>query len=187
MKNGGNSMKNLTTNRYFKGIQMKILILLFALIIMPVSLFAQPPGGQFDRMNKPRREQIELLRIWKMTEELDLTEQQAEKFFPKLRSEDKKNEELEKQRGIIFKDLHEKVKNGEVDAKELDKTIDNLTEIQINIIQKNAKFIREMEGVLSTDQQAKLIIFRHRFRERMVDMMRDVQRNRMNRRNMKRR
>ena len=180
-------MKNLTTNRYFNGTQMKKLILFSILIIVPASLYAQRPGGQFERMNKPRREQIEMLRIWKMTEELDLSEQQAEKFFPKLRSEDKENEKLVVQRGKIFRELHDKVKNGEMNAKELDKAIDNLTEIQINIIQKNAKFIRDMEGVLSFDQQAKLIIFRHRFRERMVDMMRDVQRNRMNKRNMKRR
>jgi len=166
---------------------MKKLILFSILIIVPASLYAQRPGGQFERMNKPRREQIEMLRIWKMTEELDLSEQQAEKFFPKLRREDKENEKLVVKRGKIFRELHDKVKTGEMNANELDKAIDNLTEIQINIIRKNAKFIRDMEGVLSIDQQAKLIIFRHRFRERMVDMIRDVQRNRMNKRNMKRR
>ena len=180
-------MKDLTTNRYFKGTQMKKLLLFSVLIFAPVSLFAQPPGGQFDRMMKPRREQIEILRIWKMTEELDLTEQQADKFFPKLRSEDKKIEELEQQRQMIFRDLHENVKNGKIDAKELDKTIDNLTEIETDIIQKRANFVRDLDGILSTDQQARLIIFRHKFRERMVDMMRDIQRNRMKKGNMRRR
>ncbi|MCH8927528.1 MAG: hypothetical protein IIB39_02290 [Candidatus Marinimicrobia bacterium] len=167
---------------------MKKLILFSILLIVPISLFAQPPGSQFDRMRKPpRRQQIEMLRIWKMTEELDLTEQQAEKFFPKLRNEDKKIEELEQQRQKIFRNLHEDVKKGEIDAKELDKTINDLTEIQTDIIQKHARFIRDMDGILSTDQQARLIIFRHRFRERMVDMMRDVQRNRMNKGKMRRR
>ena len=167
---------------------MKKLILFSILLIVPISLFAQPPGSQFDRMRKPpRRQQIEMLRIWKMTEELDLTEQQAEKFFPKLRNEDKKIEELEQQRQKIFRNLHEDVKKGEIDAKELDKTINDLTEIQTDIIQKHARFIRDMDGILYTDQQARLIIFRHRFRERMVDMMRDVQRNRMNKGKMRRR
>ena len=167
---------------------MKKLILFSILLIVPISLFAQPPGSQFDRMRKPpRRQQIEMLRIWKMTEELDLTEQQAEKFFPKLRNEDKKIEELEQQRQKIFRNPHEDVKKGEIDAKELDKTINDLTEIQTDIIQKHARFIRDMDGILSTDQQARLIIFRHRFRERMVDMMRDVQRNRMNKGKMRRR
>lgn len=167
---------------------MKKLILFGILLIVPISLFAQPPRGQFDGMRKPqRRQQIEMLRIWKMTEELDLTEQQAEKFFPKLRNEDKKIEELEQQRQKIFRNLHEDVKKGEIDAKELDKTINDLTEIQTDIIQKHARFIRDMDGILSTDQQARLIIFRHRFRERMVDMMRDVQRNRMNKGKMRRR
>jgi len=166
---------------------MKKLILLGILIMVPASLFAQRPGGQFERMRKPRREQIEMLRIWKMTEELDLSEQQADKFFPKLRSDDKQIEELEHQKQKIFRELHENVKNGELDAKKLNKTIDNLTEIQTNIIQKHAKFIRDMDGILSIDQQAKLIIFKHKFRERMVGMMRDVRRNRMNKGNMKRR
>ena len=163
------------------------LILISALTIIPFSLFAQRPGGQIDRMNKPRRQQIEMLRIWKMTEELDLSEQQAEKFFPKLRNEDKKIEELENQRQKLYRELSKDVKKGAIDAKDLDKTIDNLTEIQTNIIQKHAKFIRDMDGILSTDQQAKLILFRHKFRERMVGMMRDVQRNRMNKGKMRRR
>ncbi len=166
---------------------MKKLILIGVITIIPLSLFAQRPGGQFDRMNKPRREQIQMLRIWKMTEELALSEKQAEKFFPKLRNEDKKIEELENQRQKIFSELTEDVKKGKIDAKDLDKTIDNLTEIQTNIIQKHAKFIRDMDGILSTNQQAKLIIFRHKFRERMVGMMRDVQRNRMNKGKMRRR
>ena len=86
---------------------MKKLILIGVITIIPLSLFAQRPGGQFDRMKKPRREQIEMLRIWKMTEELDLSEKQAEKFFPKLRNEDKKIEELENQRQKIYRELNE--------------------------------------------------------------------------------
>ena len=157
---------------------MKKMIILIVVILVPGILTAQPPGKMGGRIMKQRREQMEMLRIWKMTDELELTEKQAEKFFPRLRSEDGRIEELENQRQTIFRELHQSVKEGKINANELDAKIDKVAGIETEIIRKRAEFLKGMDGILSTEQRAKFMVFRHRFKARMMDMMQEAQRRR---------
>ncbi len=157
---------------------MKKMIIHITVLLIPAILAAQPPGKMGGRMMKQRREQMEMLRIWKMTDELELTEKQAEKFFPRLRSEDGRIEELENERQTIFRELHQSVKEGKINAKELDAKIDKVAGIETEIIRKRAEFLRGMDGILSTEQRAKFMVFRHRFKARMMDMMQEAQRRR---------
>ena len=60
----------------------KIVIATLSFMIMSFA-FAQPgrprgPGGQYS-------ERMEMMMIWKLTEHLELSEEQAEKFFPSMR------------------------------------------------------------------------------------------------------
>jgi len=157
---------------------MRILILNTLLILAANIVFAQSPSMQDRRMNQHRKEQLKMLRIWKMTEELDLSENQADKFFPRLRDEDNKIEDLENERQEMFNELNQQAKEGGLDPNELDRKIDKITDIETNIIRKRAEFVKGMDGVLTTDQRAKLMVFRYRFRERMENMMREMRRNR---------
>ena len=62
--------------------------------------------------------------------------------------------------------------------KKLDEKIERISEIEIKILRNRANFIRNMDDLLSTDQRAKLMVFRHRFRDRMENMMREARKNR---------
>lgn len=149
---------------------MKKMLLLTVMTLVPVILFAQPRGMRGQKM-LPRREQIQMLRIWKMTEELELTEKQADKFFPRLRLDDKKIEELDKERQSLFRELHKEAMKGGMDEKVLDEKIERISNIESKILKNRVKFIKDMDNLLSTDQRAKLMVFRHRFRDRMENMM----------------
>ena len=64
------------------------------------SLLAQPgkprgPGGQYD-------ERMEMMMIWKLTEHLELTEDQAEKFFPSMRAHQKQVLKIRKEEKELF-------------------------------------------------------------------------------------
>jgi len=165
---------------------MKKMILLLIVLALPVLASAQPRGRGRQNM-KPRREQIEMLRIWKMTEELELTEVQADKFFPRLRLDDKKIQELEKERQTHFRELHAEAVKGGLEEKVLDNKIERISEIESKILRNKVQFIKNMDDLLSTDQRAKLMVFRHRFRERMETMMRDAMKDRQMMKNGKRR
>ncbi|MCH8306227.1 MAG: hypothetical protein IIB94_14000 [Candidatus Marinimicrobia bacterium] len=156
---------------------MKKMILMMIMILAPSILFAQRPGMRGQKMHQ-RREQIEMLRIWKMTQELDLTEEQAGRFFPRLRADDKNIDELEKERQSIFHELHKEAMKGGMSGEKLDEKIERISEIEIKILRNRANFIKNMDDLLSTDQRAKLMVFRHRFRDRMENMMREARKNR---------
>ena len=156
---------------------MKKSLLLILLILVPAILFAQPRGMRGQKKN-PRREQIEMLRIWKMTEELDLTEEQAGSFFTRLRVDDKNIDELELERQSIFQELHKEAMEGGIDGKILDEKIERISVIEIKILRNRVDFIKNMDDLLSPVQRAKLMVFRHRFRGRMENMMREARKNR---------
>ena len=123
---------------------MKKMILMIIVILAPSILFAQRPGMRGQKMHQ-RRAQIEILRIWKMTAELDLTEEQAGRFFPRLRADDKNIEELEMERQSIFHDLHEEAMKGGMSGEKLDEKIERISEIEKKILKNRANFIKNNE------------------------------------------
>ena len=165
---------------------MKKTLLLILFILAPAFLFAQPRGMRGQK-RPPRREQIEILRIWKMAEELDLTEEQAGRFFPRLQADDKNVEELEMERQSIFRELHKEAMEGGMDGKKLDEKIERISVIEVRILRNRVAFIRNLDDLLSPDQRAKLMVFRHRFRGRMENMIREARKNRQMKKNGNRR
>ena len=165
---------------------MKKMLLLTIITLVPAILFAQPRGMRGQKM-PPRREQIQMLRIWKMTEELDLTEEQAGRFFPRLRKDDKNIEELEMERQSIFRELHKEAMKGGIAEKNLNEKIERISAIEVKILKNKVEFIRNMDDLLSPDQRAKLMVFRHRFRDRMENMMREARKNKQMRNNLRKR
>ena len=182
--NGKNFTKNFPSKIYFKGAEMKKMFLLVIMVLTPAILLAQPRGRMRDQRMPPRRDQIDMLRIWKMTEELELTEDQAGRFFPRLRTDDKNIEELEKERQSIFRDLNNEAMKGGMADKTLNEKIERISDIEVKILRKRVDFIKNLDDLLSPDQRAKLMVFRHRFRDRMESMMREARKNKQMRQNL---
>ena len=165
---------------------MKKMLLLILMTLVPAILSAQPRGMRGQKM-PPRREPIAMLRIWKMTEELELTEDQAGRFFPRLRSDDKNIEDLETERQSIFRELHKEAMKGGMAEKSLNEKIERISTIEVKILKNRVNFIKNLDDLLSPDQRAKLMVFRHRFRDRMENMMREARKNKQMRNNLRKR
>jgi glutathionylspermidine synthase len=85
-------------------------VIIFSTLLC-ANLYAQPgkskgPGGQYS-------ERMEMMLIWKLTDELNLTEDQAENFFPLMRSHQKDVMELRRQEKILFEPMYKKIKSNE--------------------------------------------------------------------------
>ena len=65
---------------------MKITKVALISILLSISLFAQRDRRMENRDDRDDRGRMEMYAIWKLTENLDLDEKQAEVFFPKLNS-----------------------------------------------------------------------------------------------------
>ena len=121
-------------------------------------------------MNPERREQMEALRIWKMTEFLGLTSDQSIRFFPKLKEMEagiRKN--LDKQRDIMI-EINKLTEDPKYKANPADvkKYAYRLAELEKEIVTDKENFIISCADVLTTEQQLKFMTFENRFRSRLM-------------------
>jgi hypothetical protein len=133
-------------------------------------LFAQPSPpvqGEERPMNQERREElrkrVELIWMWKLTEELDLTEAEGAKVFPLLRTYEGKKRELRAENRRIVQELKQMIADGasEGDLKRMIKALE-ANDRKRNKVQKEG--FDELAKILSVEKQARYIVFQEYFR-----------------------
>ena len=133
---------------------MKKIISIF-LIVMSVRGFAQqtPPTPPIPP-SPPKKEKVEAMRIGFLTQKLDLTPEEAQKFWPVYNEFQKKREELHKKR-------REETKNAKQNVDSLsDKQVEAIVDGEMSFRQKNLDLEKEYHGkfksVLPIKKVAKL-------------------------------
>ena len=128
---------------------------------------------------------MENMIVWRLTDELDLSIDQAEKFFPRFREHRKSLEELGRQERemIVRIDREEPNKN---DVKNM---IEKISKLRQNRIVLEAEFVLGLEDVLAPDQMIRLSVFKHRMMMEMRGEMWDkkAKKKRHNKKDRKRR
>ena len=147
---------------------MKITKVALISILLSISLFAQRDRRMENRDDRDDRGRMEMYAIWKLTENLDLDEKQAEVFFPKLNSHKAKMEEMGKERRDIWEDIVLKAKKGEkVTDKELEIARNKTKALEKKVAAEKEKFVDGLLGVLSNEQQ---VLFQISGREMVNDV-----------------
>jgi hypothetical protein len=147
------------------------LALIIALGLSGGQLFAQasepPPPREERPMNPERaeelRKRIELIWMWKLTEELDLTKEEGVQLFPLLSTYEEKKRELREENRRIVLTLKQMIDDGasEVDLK---RTIRSLEDNDRKLNKVEAEGFSEIAKILSVEKQAKYIVFQEYFR-----------------------
>jgi hypothetical protein len=154
-------------------------MLRWLVLITPlVGLFGQapmmpPPGSE----EKDPRAIIEKVRIYLLTEKLDLSEEQAVKFFPKLNDLRKVEEDFQKERMDIIAKLETQVQN-KASEKDLLQTLNGFENLIKTKADKDKKIREELRILLTPVQQAKFLIFQTKFEQEIRDMIREIRGNR---------
>ena len=147
---------------------MKVTKVALISILLSISLFAQRDRRMENRDDRDDRGRMEMYAIWKLTENLDLDEKQAEVFFPKLNSHKAKMEEMGKERRDIWEDIVLKAKKGEkVTDKELEIARNKTKALEKKVAAEREKFADGLSGVLSNEQQ---VLFQISGREMVNDV-----------------
>lgn len=139
----------------------KSFLLFFLILLISVFILAQeadlPPleGEKSYRM-------IEAIKIWKLTEVLDLRGEQMEKFFPKLRKLEEHRKDSIKERRRLLGKLRELIEDKESDKKIMN-SIKNISEFDKKKKEDEENLRKEVMSVLTVKQQAQLLIFEERF------------------------
>ena len=111
-------------------------ILFFTLIMLMSRLSAQDPAffeedisdSLIDEENK---ETMRTMMIWKLTEELDLREEQADKFFPRFRKHRKEIDVLKTKERLLGKSLSQNTNNkNKLTGSEVNKIIKESTTLR---------------------------------------------------------
>ena len=152
---------------------MKISNIALIGILLSTALFSQRDRRMEDRDGDDRG-RMQMYAIWKLTENLDLDEKQAEVFFPKLNSHKAEMEEMGKERRNIWADVVVKARKGEkVTDKELEIARNKSKALEKKINAEKEKFANGLSDVLTNEQQVLFHIFGHEMVSDAKERMRD--------------
>lgn len=135
-------------------------------------LVAQPgmpkgPGGQYG-------ERMEMMMIWKLTDYLELNEDQAEQLFPKMRNHRKDVEKLRKAEMEFWKPLKVKMNKGEaLTKKDMDKVLKHISSMESKKSKTRLDFVKSTSSFLNPTQQVKLLTFEGMMRKEAQNRIKD--------------
>ena len=115
-----------------------------------------------DRDQK-RSDKMQMMMVWKLTEELALTPEQAEKFFPRFRQHRDELDEVKKMERALGKEMKQKLKKDkDIPEKDVKETVKKITELRKKRVDLEAKFLLGMDDILSPRQLANLGMFKQK-------------------------
>lgn len=148
----------------------KILVLsLLVLVFVGAHPVAAHPAGTFAEKNP--REAIEAYRIWKLTEALDLSEDQMPLFFSRLREIDEREAALRREELDALKDIKQLLGRDQVDDGQLKKALARYTEARKKRIEEVRKMRGELMEMLTPRQQCQYVLFEEHFRKNLREIV----------------
>jgi len=148
-----------------------------ALLVLTSSLFAQSMDRE--KMSDKRAEMLQdkkVFMIGAMTKDLDLSSEQAEKFFPLHNAFQKKSQDVKELHSKNLRKLREAARNDRSKF-DVDAAINSKLKMQGALARLESKFLKDTKGILSEDQRIKLLFFEERMKSKMMDDRNSNKRN----------
>ncbi len=144
---------------------MKILLTVF---VLTSSIFAQSADREKISENHMKiMQEKEVFMIAAMTKDLNISSEQAEKFFPIHNAFKEKSEEAKLSHSKHIRNLREAAKNDRSKF-DVDSAIDSKLKMQGKLARLESKFLKDTKGILTEDQRIKLLFFEERMKSRMA-------------------
>jgi Spy/CpxP family protein refolding chaperone len=142
--------------------KMKNIFLYILLIISTIS-FGQRPGG-----NPPGGERIRAMKVGMITNELKLTESQAEKFWPIYNNYSEEKNEIHQQIRRLTKRPDENLSNSEVIKRQ-----DRILELQQDELDITKKYRDNFLRVITAQQYSSLMTAERKFNQMLLDKLKE--------------
>jgi Spy/CpxP family protein refolding chaperone len=137
-----------------------------------------PPDGPPPFSDGPRaekiRERIQTVKIWKLTETLELTPEQSQKFFPVYNAYQDARMALEKERFDTFHELSDLLDKEQPSDKEIIALLDKLDSFDGKIQANQAKFRNNVKDILTIQQLGRLYVFEVQFMQQIRGIVKDA-------------
>ena len=163
-----------------------VLSMVAVMIFAATSLsFAQqaPSGGLYDESLEPGgappsaakreevRKKIEALKIWKMTEALKLDAETSARLAAVINPLDQQRMDIAREQMMTMRELRSLLQSQKPDQAKLKAAIDKLEKNHIAMQETRNKEFSAVKGILTTEQQARYIVFQQDFRREMRGMI----------------
>ena len=144
-------------------------------IIFPI-IFLLVASLSFSQGFKEKREKVKALKVAYITEQLELTTDEAQKFWPIYNAFDENQAELrhEKMRSIL-----DRFKPGNVEKlseKDASNSLAQMEKIEEDLFNLKKKFIKDLQGVISAKKIIKLKKAEEDFNRELLKQMREKRR-----------
>lgn len=157
-----------------------IVTLFCALWIFPATGTAQSTEEQWTPPAKERhervRKQIETVRIWKLTKELELDERTSAQLFPVLNRHDRKKIELEQGILMSMRELRQSLAGNKGQLKAI---LDRIEQQHRDLQKEKEAEWDDLKRILSVEQQAKYLLFQSTFQREMSRMITEIKARRV--------
>ena len=134
------------------------------IIILLLSVFLQA-------QEVASKKNMKIMMKWKLTEYLDLGEEQAEKFFPKMNSHEKDIKKINDQIKALRIEMERQIESGVSDKKINRENIEKIQELEQKKLSLKSKYLLSLEDVLDAKQVSKLMVFEKKFKRSLKDQL----------------
>ena len=124
------------------------------------------------------RRLIETIKIWKMTEALDLSEDQAAKLFPKLKQVEASRLEFHRRQRLLRDEIAELLRQQPLREVDIKRRLEELERTEADFRGRERAVRGELQSILSLEQQARLALFEERFETEMRRTIQDLRQRR---------
>ncbi|MGC8653991.1 MAG: hypothetical protein ACP5US_08395 [Candidatus Kryptoniota bacterium] len=128
--------------------------------------------------NPEVRRQLEQIKIWQMTKDLNLPNEKAEKFFPVYNSYMAQLRETIARRRDLVSQLDQMLRQGAKDD-EISKQVDRITKLDEQLAEQHKHFIDSLKDILTPTEIGKYIVFEQKFQREIRDRLRAIMQQRM--------
>jgi len=146
-------------------------LIIIAMLVAFALVFAQPQGER----SSQSRDRLLTIKMWKLTETLDLSDEQAAKLFPLLRKYQKTMDSINQRSRKLMQELRKLVGENASDKKLLP-VLNELESLNKKKAQAQDEMWNTIKSILTVQQQAKYILFEQTFKRRMLELLRKSRR-----------
>ena len=147
------------------------------LLVSALILLNSPTAFCLKEQEKEKvRKQISSVKAWQLTEDLNLSEEQAQALFPAQKAYQEQKEGLRKQREAEEKELDQLLETKEKNKDLIREKMASLKKIDEQSRANEDLFHKKISKILTVEQQAKYELFDKKFNTKLREMIRDIKR-----------
>ncbi|NOZ07598.1 MAG: hypothetical protein GXO91_01820 [FCB group bacterium] len=110
---------------------------------------------------------VQVFKKWELTKDLNLTEKQAEVFFPRVNELENNLERIRKEENKLYREMNRMIDENAVQKKRMDEILDQISDLERQKIELIHDHMKNLDDVLTPEQMAKYGVFEQKFKRQM--------------------